>query len=131
MEIERVKWRKERRLDEKWSGWLARGCRCTEQSKANLLVNDLESEKEKRRRFGCGCIEQWKINLLVNNVFDVIMHAEVGPTLVWLDVERHLCEQSTDTDHYKLLIKRTILSAVRIVIVFETLVYHLNVNTVL
>ena len=109
--------------------WLARGRRCTEQSKANLLVNDLESEKEKKRR--CGCIGQWKINLLVNDVFDVIMHAEVGPTLVRLDVERHLCEQSRDMDHYKPLIKRTILSAIHIFKVFEALLYHLNVNTVL
>lgn len=35
-------------------------------------------------------------NLLVNNVFDVVMHALVRPSFVWLYVKGHLCKNTRE-----------------------------------
>lgn len=48
-----------------------------------------------------------KYSLLVNYVFDVVMHALVRPSFVWLYVKGHLCKTHLNTNVNRKIIKGT------------------------
>lgn len=61
---------------------------------ARLLTSDMESRATPFGQWkeNTSGTERGKRNVLVNNVFDVVMHALVRPSFVWLYVKGHLCK---------------------------------------